>query len=55
MKFLFPKDNCAPKGKQTTYHLKYEHMWHLGTWFFSEHGSVGLMDGLNDFKDHFQP
>lgn len=41
--------------KESNYHVKYEHMWQLGTCFFSEHGSDGLMIGLNDLKDLFQP
>lgn len=29
-------------------------MWHLGTWFSDELGSVGLMVGVKDLKGFFQ-
>ena len=34
--------------------LKNVHMWHFGTWF-SRHGGVGLMAGLDDVRRLFQP
>ena len=43
-----------PKQRQSLLCLKNEQMWHFRIWF-SRHGGVGWMVGVDDFRGLFQP